>query len=81
MLWKLIELWEAKIRKFVNVVGILMTALGVLWILQGMSVIQGGFMAGQTQYALLGAVLVVVGLGLVAFVNRRGRGVAGPGSR
>jgi len=66
-------------RRIVNVVGILMTALGVLWILQGMNVIQGGFMPGQTQYAVLGAVLVVVGLGLIAFVNRRGRGVAGPG--
>jgi hypothetical protein len=68
-------------RRFLSVAGIVVAAFGILWILRGTNVISSGFMAGQMQYALLGAVVVIAGIGLIAFANRRGAGIAGPGKR
>lgn len=61
-----------------DIVGIIVALLGVLWILQGTNIVPVGFMAGQMQYALLGIIAVVVGVGLIVFANRRqARGTAG----
>ena len=58
-------------RFIASVVGVVFTLLGLLWILQGTNIISSGFMAGQMQFAVLGAIILVIGLGLLAFVNRR----------
>lgn len=58
--------------KFVlTIVGVLLILMGGIWILQGFNVLPVGLMAGQMQYALLGAILVVVGIGLLVFSRRR----------
>ncbi len=54
------------------IVGVLLILLGGVWILQGFNILPIGFMAGQMQYALLGAILVVVGIALF-LVSRRQR--------
>ncbi len=54
-----------------TIVGVLLILVGIVWILQGFNILQVGFMAGQMQYALLGAILAVVGIGLLAFNRRR----------
>ncbi len=61
-----------------TIVGGLLILMGGVWILQGFNVIPIGFMAGQMQYALLGAILVVVGIGLLAFSRRRRKALASP---
>ncbi len=61
------------------VLGILLAAFGVLWILQGTNVIQGGVMGGHIQYALLGLVALAIGIVLLVAGSRRGK-VAGVGS-
>lgn len=53
-----------------TIVGVLLILMGGIWILQGFNILPVGFMAGQMQYALLGAGLVVVGIGLLAFSRR-----------
>ncbi len=57
-----------------DIVGVVLALLGALWILQGTNIVPVGFMAGQMHYALLGLIAVIVGVGLIVFVNRRQAG-------
>jgi uncharacterized membrane protein HdeD (DUF308 family) len=53
------------------VAGVLCLLLGCVWILQGINIIPGSFMTGQTKWAIYGVILVVVGIGLLFSANRR----------
>ena len=55
----------------INVVAILVALMGAVWFFQGIGVIQGSFMSNTTQWTLIGLVLVVVGVGLLIYNNRR----------
>jgi uncharacterized membrane protein len=52
-------------RVVANVLGVLLTLIGIGWFLQGIGVMPGSFMTGQTRWAVYGAIAVVVGLGLL----------------
>lgn len=43
---------------------------GVVWFLQGINVLPGSFMTGQTQWAVYGAILFLIGAGLFAWQSR-----------
>ncbi len=58
-------------RIALNVVGALCIGMGGVWILQGINVLPGSFMTGQTKWAVYGAVLAVVGIGLLMASRRR----------
>jgi uncharacterized membrane protein HdeD (DUF308 family) len=58
-------------RIALNVAGVLCLLTGCVWILQGINILPGSFMTGQTKWAVYGAVLVVVGIGLLISANRR----------
>ncbi len=58
-----------------DIVGIILTLIGMFWILQGTGIVPVGVMARQDQWAVIGLVVGVVGIGLLAYINRR------PGSR
>ena len=45
--------------------GVVFVALGALWTLQGLNVLQGTFMSGQTMWAAIGLILLLVGLWLL----------------
>jgi len=47
--------------------GVLLIAIGAVWIAQGLDVLKGSAMTGHSQYALLGAVAAAVGVGLVVW--------------
>jgi protein-S-isoprenylcysteine O-methyltransferase Ste14 len=49
------------------IVGVVACLLGLLWIVQGLSSVKGSGMTGHRQYSVLGAVVVVIGLGLIAW--------------
>jgi hypothetical protein len=57
-------------RITLNVVGILLVLIGVIWILQGVNVLPGSFMTGQIQWAIYGGLAVAVGLGALYAANR-----------
>ncbi len=64
-------------RIVLNVFGVLLTLLGLVWILQGLNVLLGSMMSGHIQYAILGLVVAIIGIAMLVFANRRPR-IAGP---
>jgi hypothetical protein len=58
-------------RIALNVVGVLCLLVGCIWFLQGINVLPGSFMTGQTKWAVYGGALVIVGIGVLVIANRR----------
>jgi hypothetical protein len=54
-----------------TILGVLLCLAGGVWFLQGINVLPGSFMSGQTQWAIYGAIAVILGIGLLFFANRR----------
>ena len=54
-----------------NVIAVLLLFMGTIWFLQGINILPGSFMTGQTKWAVYGAILFVVGIGLLVKANRR----------
>ena len=58
-------------RILLYVVGALCVLAGGVWFLQGINVLPGSFMTGQTRWAVYGALLVALGVGLFVAAARR----------
>jgi hypothetical protein len=58
-------------RIVLNVLGILCLLAGCVWILQGINILPGSFMTGQTKWAIYGALMAVVGIALLISGKRR----------
>ena len=57
-----------------GIAGIVLCALGAVWIAQGSGAMHGSGMSGHASFALLGGAAVIVGLALLiwaAFIRRR----------
>jgi uncharacterized membrane protein len=54
-----------------NILGGLMMLMGAVWFLQGINVLPGSFMTGETRWAVYGAIAVVLGVMLLLRNNRR----------
>jgi hypothetical protein len=53
------------------VAGALCALVGCVWFLQGVNVLPGSFMTGQTRWAVYGALVFLVGVGLFVAAGRR----------
>jgi uncharacterized membrane protein HdeD (DUF308 family) len=49
-------------RTTLIVIGVLLMLVGTVWFLQGINVLPGSFMTGQTQWAVYGAIAFLVGV-------------------
>jgi len=58
-------------RIFLSIIAVLLILVGILWILQGINVLGGSVMSGQTQFAIYGGIAALVGIVLAVFANRR----------
>ena len=58
-------------RIALNILGALCLLMGGVWFLQGINVLPGSFMTGQTKWAVYGALLFIVGIGVLAVGRRR----------
>ena len=58
-------------RMLMTIVGVLLVLMGGVWILQGINILPGSFMTGQTKWAVYGALTVVAGIVLIV-LGRRG---------
>jgi hypothetical protein len=60
-----------------NIIGVILILVGFVWFLQGINILLGSFMSGNTLYSVLGILLVVTGIILLAYTNRRSRRING----
>ncbi len=58
-------------RIALDVVGVLFILVGGLWFLQGVNVLGGSVMSGQSQWVIIGGIVAVVGIALLVLGNRR----------
>ena len=58
-------------RILMNIVAVLAMLMGCVWVLQGINILPGSFMTGQTKWAIYGALLILAGVGLLVRANRR----------
>jgi asparagine N-glycosylation enzyme membrane subunit Stt3 len=57
-----------------GITGVVLCAVGAVWIAQGSGAMHGGGMSGHSSFALLGGAAVIVGLALLvwaALIRRR----------
>ena len=54
-----------------NIIGVLLVLVGAGWFLQGINVLPGSLMSGQTQWAVIGGLAFIIGIGSLVFANRR----------
>ena len=64
-------------KVLLNIVGVVLAIVGVVWILQGINILPGSFMTGQIQWAIYGAIAVAAGCLLLYFAKRLGAGRSG----
>jgi len=64
-----------------GLLGVVLCAVGAVWVGQGTNAIHGSGMSGHGQYTVLGGLVVAVGLGLLGWAWRisRRRGSEGDG--
>ncbi|WP_164762805.1 MULTISPECIES: hypothetical protein [unclassified Mesorhizobium] len=53
-----------------NLLALIALAIGALWSLQGVGVVGGSFMTGQSQWLYIGVVTMLVGLVGLVWANR-----------
>ncbi len=58
-------------RFALNLIWIVIFAVGVLWILQGLNLVGGSFMTGQPEWIFIGAATSGVGAGTLLWANFR----------
>ena len=59
-----------------NIVGALLSFVGTVWFLQGINILPGSFMTGQTRWAVRGGIAAAVGIVLLIVANRKKQGAA-----
>ena len=58
-------------KPFMTIIGILLILAGGTFFLQGINILPGSYMTGDPQWAVNGAVLIAIGVGLMLWANRR----------
>lgn len=56
-----------------NILGLILILLGVVWLLQGINVLPGSFMSGHLIYSALGILVGALGAALLIYNSRRRR--------
>jgi flagellar biogenesis protein FliO len=64
---------DAMARWVLQMVAVLAALAGLIWLLQGIGVLQGSFMTGSTLWAAIGAVLLAAGGSVLVVDQQRHR--------
>jgi hypothetical protein len=56
-------------RITLNIIASLLVLVGAVWFLQGVNVLPGSFMTGQTRWAVYGGIAFALGLALLLRAN------------
>jgi len=66
--------FNAIMRVVSTLLGLLILCMGAIWILQGLNIaFLNSFMGGDPQWAVYGAILVLLGIGQIVWSNKRVR--------
>lgn len=57
-------------RIALKIVAAVLVLAGIVWFLQGINVLPGSFMTGQTRWAVNGGIAIAVGIVLFLIANR-----------
>ena len=60
-----------KMKTILNIISILLILAGSTFFLQGVNVLPGSYMTGDPQWAVNGGIMIVIGIGLMLWSNRR----------
>jgi len=52
------------------VIGVILSVVGLIWIAQGLDLIGGSGMSGKSIWAVLGAIALAIGLGMLGWATR-----------
>jgi len=58
-------------RKLLNIIAGLLILTGSIWLLQGINILPGSFMTGQTKWAIIGIAALLAAALLLYFANRK----------
>lgn len=65
-------IFNAIMRVASSLIGLLMAAVGIIWILQGLNLaFRVGFMVGEKRWVVFGLILALVGIAQVIWSNTR----------
>ncbi|QND52922.1 hypothetical protein HB779_14185 [Phyllobacterium sp. 628] len=53
-----------------TIIAILLMIAGAVWALQGLSIIGGSFMVGQTRWLYIGLVTIIIGVVVLVFAQK-----------
>jgi hypothetical protein len=59
-----------------KIVGALLLFSGTIWFLQGINILPGSFMTGQTRWAVRGGITAAIGIALLVLARRKKQNVA-----
>ena len=59
-------------RTALRIMGVLLAFCGAVWFLQGINVLPGSFMTGQTRWAIIGGIAFVAGVVILAVSSQFG---------
>jgi hypothetical protein len=59
------------VRIVLNIVGLILAFFGIVWIAQGLNFLPGSFMTGQTKWAIIGAVVLLISIVIFRTANRK----------
>jgi cytochrome c biogenesis factor len=58
-------------KTILSIVAVLLILMGAIWALQGLSVLGGSFMVGQTRWIAIGLLTIAIGAGLLYYARRQ----------
>jgi len=53
-----------------SILSIFSIMIGIIWFLQGVSILGGSSMTGQSEWAVYGGIAFILGLALLLFINK-----------
>jgi hypothetical protein len=59
------------LRNVIKFLAVLFIITGIIWILQGTNLLPGSFMTGNPQWAINGAITIIIALVAFWFANRK----------
>ena len=60
-----------KMKTILNIIAVVLILAGATFFLQGINILPGSYMTGDPQWAIIGGVMIVIGIGLKIWASRR----------